>query len=128
MDNKDLKYQYLGEFDREMLALIKQYPVLSDTAMKSLWIDQDRKIIAFEKGGLVFLFNFHPTGSFADFYLPIPEMGRYQTIFDSDEAVFGGHGRVDHNYIYEAQKNDQNGQGFCIYAPNRTAIVLKKVD
>jgi len=129
MDNKDLKYEYLSNFDREMLALLKTYNVLSATDLQNLWTDEENKLLDFRKGELVFLFNFNPSVSFEKYELPTDEMGQYKVIFNSDEIMFGGQCRILTDYIYntETLRNKGNKIGVTIYTPSRTVLVLKKV-
>ena len=96
---------------------------------QSLWIDNRSKIIAFERGGLLFAFNFHPTRSATKFFLHTHPTGSgdYKAIFSTDDAEFGGQGRIDEKYVYSTTNDKKRGQGFEIYLPCRTAVVFKKV-
>lgn len=127
-DNPFLRYEHLYRFDREMLAFSESAGLLGDPA-QPLWIDEGRKILAFRKNGLIFLFNFHPTESFTDFPLPTHEDGDYQVIFDSDRASYGGQERISHSYVYTAAPLPEapGTTGIHIYSPSRTVLVLKKV-
>lgn len=129
MDNKELKYEYLSNFDKEMLILVKTYNVLNSSDLQNLWIDEERNLLAFRKGGLVFLFNFNPTTSFSQYELPTGEIGEYKVIFNSDEKIFGGQSRITTDYIYHTKTLQQkkNKIGVTIYSPSRTVIVLEKV-
>ena len=137
VENKDLKYEYLSNFDREMLILLKTYNVLSATDLQNLWTDEKHNLLAFRKGGLVFLFNFNPIASFSEYELPTgdqyesstDEMGEYKIIFNSDEIMFGGQHRITTDYIYSAKilRNKGNKPGIIVYSPSRTVLVLKKV-
>ena len=129
MDNKDLKYEYLSNFDREMLVLIKTYNILSADDLQNLWIDEEQKLLAFKKGGLVFLFNFNPSVSFPEYELPTNDMGEYKIIFYSDEKIFGGQCRIEENYIYHTKtlQHKENKIGVIIYSPSRTVLVLKNL-
>ncbi|MBU3154576.1 alpha amylase C-terminal domain-containing protein [Clostridium estertheticum] len=129
MENKDLKYDYLSNFDREMINFIKHYNVLSATDLQNLWTDEKLKLIAFRKGGLVFLFNFNPSHSFPKYELPTSENGDYKVVFNSDEDMFGGQSRISTDYIYhtEALKQKIGNMGVIINMPSRTVLVLKKV-
>lgn len=60
----------------------------------SLKHDTD-KVIAFERAGLLFVFNFHATNSFTDYRLGVDAAGTYQVTLSTDDAEFGGHSRVD---------------------------------
>jgi 1,4-alpha-glucan branching enzyme len=129
MENKELKYDYLANFDREMLSLMKSYNVLSSTDLQNLWTDEENKLLAFKKGGLVFLFNFNPYDSFLEYELPTGEMGKYTVVFNSDELMFGGLNRIGTDYIYNSKRLSGKGNkaGIIIYSPSRTVLVLKKV-
>ncbi len=129
MENKELKYEYLSNFDREMLTLLKTYNVLRATDLQNLWTDEENKLLTFIKGGLVFLFNFNPTVSFAEYELPTGEMGEYKIIFNSDEVMFGGQSRILTDYIYHTQTlpHKENKIGVTICTPSRTVIVLRKM-
>lgn len=48
------------------------------------------KVIVFERAGLLFIFNFHPTQSFTDYRVGVNESGEYHTVLSSDEKQFGG--------------------------------------
>lgn len=129
MENKELKYDYLSNFDREMLSLLQTYNVLNANDLQNLWTDEEHKLLAFRKGGLIFLFNFNPSGSFTEYELPTGEIGEYEIIFNSDENIFGGQGRIATDYIYQSKilKHRENKIGVTIYSPSRTVMVLKKI-
>ena len=122
-DNGFLKYELLGNFDKAMLKLVKKHKVLSDRAAQSLWIDQEKKVIVFKRGELIFLFNFSGE-SMPDYRANNLPFGKYRVELDSDRAEFGGFDRVAQDVQYET---DMYGV-VRIYLPERTAIVLKKVD
>ncbi|MBU3216325.1 alpha amylase C-terminal domain-containing protein [Clostridium estertheticum] len=130
MENKDLKYEYLSNFDREMIKFIKYNKVLSASDVQNLWTDEKLKLLTFRKGGLVFLFNFNPSCSFPKYELPTSENGDYKVVFNSDEVMFGGQSRIDTNYIYHTKvlKHRDNKTGVTINTPSRTVLVLKKID
>ena len=84
----------------------------------------------FEKANLIFIFNFHPTNSQTGLFVPTPKehLGDWQVELSSDDKEFGGFDRVDKSVIYHTwAKDPQLGDGFAIYVPARTALVLKKV-
>jgi len=128
-DNPELKYQDLNNFDSAMIKLMSAEGLMGGGVPVSLWIDQDRKIIAFKKKDFVFLFNFHPSESYSAFELPIHSDGSFQVVLDTDEERFGGHKRISREITYKtdalAMNNDYTG--IVIYSPCRTAIVLKKI-
>lgn len=67
VDDPLLKYKFLNEFDKAMNLTEEKYGWLrSDPAYVS-WKHEGDKVIAFERGGVLFVFNFHPTQSFTDY-------------------------------------------------------------
>ena len=128
VDNGFLKYEWLNNFDNGMIELAKKYKLDSQEDAENLWIDEKKKIIAFERGGLLFVFNFHPSQSQTNFWLPAHPTGegKYKAIFSTDEVDFGGQGRISEDYEYYTQTDDKRGLGFEIYLPCRTAVVFKK--
>lgn len=86
------------------------------------------KVIAFERAGLLFVFNFHTTNSFADYRIGVDASGVYQCVLSTDSKEFGGHERIDKNC-----KHFTDPLGFAgrrnfvqIYLPSRTALVFAK--
>lgn len=124
-DNKDLKYPFLLEFDHKMIKFLKKERILTKKAADK-WIHNDDKVIIFTKGDLVFAFNFSPTNSYTDYFIPVDSAGEYQVVLSTDNENFGGFNRVDENYLYTAKKSNDKRIGFNLYLPSRTAIVLKK--
>ena len=125
-ENGYLKYQQLGDFDKAMLSLVRRHRVLADRTPRNLWMDRSRKVMAYERGGVVFLFNFHPEASYASFELKNLDPGDYQVLLSTDDARFGGFGRVEEDRIYAAAPCEAK-HSLSIYLPSRTAIALKAV-
>ena len=109
-----------------MLTLVKREKVLSDREAKNLWMDRTRKVMVYERGGVVFLFNLHPEASYPDFEVRNLVAGDYRVALDSDALRFGGFGRVEEGRVYTAAPC-QAKCGFAIYLPARTAIALVPV-
>lgn len=125
-ENSDLRYEYLNNFDKAMIAFLKKERIMIKKA-ECQYIHNDDKILIYSKGKDVFVFNFNPSRSFDGYWIPVNETGKYQVILSTDEKNFGGFGRVDKDYIYTAERT-KNKAGFKCYLPNRCGIVLKKVD
>lgn len=126
-DNKMLKYEWMQNFDKAMLRFVKRYRVLKAMDTVSLWIDQENKIFAFSKAGLLFLFNFNTIHSVDAFFVPTNSLsaGAFEAIFSTDENAFGGLNRIDKKYIYNTHNDPEKGNGFNVYIPCRTAVVFK---
>lgn len=76
---------------------------------------EDDKIIAFERADLLFVYNFHPTKSFTDYKLGLNLSGSLKIVLNSDNAEFGGHGRIDNDITYPTVNGDWNGRQNYIY-------------
>lgn len=129
IDNKNLAYDYLLDFDKETITFFKSHNILGADDLINLWSDEDLNLLAFRKGGLIFLFNFNPTKSFEEYELPTVEAGKYKVIFNSDQKIFGGYDRISSSYIYDTKtlQGKENKIGIIIYSPSRTVLVLKKL-
>ena len=128
-DDPRLKYCLLAGFDRDMLKLVQKFNVLNTGDPVLIGVHQEDKLIAFERAGLVFVYNFHPTASFTDYRISVPA-GSYRLAFDSDAPEYGGHGRlVDaREHIYESTTEKSPYQSsISLYLPSRTAMVLSRV-
>lgn len=89
-DNKDLRFQYLLAFDQAMINLERHYKFLeSPEPVQQLWIKNSDKLLAYKKGQILFVFNFHPSYE-QELQLQFPE--KPELIFDSDDQKFGGFG------------------------------------
>lgn len=128
-DKDYLRYKDLNNFDRAMILLMRDFDLMGNMDLQQLWIDEEKKIIAYKKNGFVFLFNFHPTESYEHLEIPIHEDARLQVVLDTDEQRFGGFDRISHDIVYETKHLSVNKRhkGIAIYLPSRTAIVLRKI-
>jgi 1,4-alpha-glucan branching enzyme len=130
-DDPALRYEGLNHFDRAMQALDRRFHLLIDPFIEQLAVHEDTKQLVFRRGPLVFAFNFHPTDSFADLRIPVPDAPRgYRVVLDSDEARFAGHGRTaGEGAEYALQPVGMYGraQSVQIYLPSRSAQVLAPV-
>ncbi|MGM0402409.1 MAG: alpha amylase C-terminal domain-containing protein [Thermodesulfobacteriota bacterium] len=124
VDNSDLKYQYLGVFDRQMIETARQIEIPGALGPNLLCLNEQDNIVAFERNRHVFVFNFHPTASFMDYPVPAPP-GKYRLFFDSDDSAFGGHSRLTPKNIHFTMKDHATGDTFLqLYLPTRTAMIL----
>ena len=124
-DNPDLKFKFLNEFEKQMVAMAKDRHVLQGHD-KQLLVHNPDKVMAYKKGGATFVYNFDPHRSYVGYFVPMAEKGEYEVILSTDDFCFGGHGRVYHQK-YNADKAPDGRIGFQLYLPSRTAVVLKKV-
>ncbi|KAF9878533.1 hypothetical protein CkaCkLH20_04025 [Colletotrichum karsti] len=125
-DDHLLRYKFLDHFDRLMNTTEQQYGWLAaPQAYISLKHEGD-KVIVFERAGVVFIFNFNPTESFADYRIGIEVPGSYKVILNTDHKDVGGHGRVDENtrFFTTAMEWNNRKNWTHVYIPSRSALVL----
>lgn len=125
-DNGLLKYEWLGQFDEDMIKLTKEADLFSmrmgDLRMK----DSDKQVIVFYRKGLLFAFNFSPTHSYTDIRVPLPAIADYTVALCTDDGIYGGFDQVQH-ITYPAQVDGQGNSAITLYLPARTAVVLKEM-
>jgi len=84
-------------------------------------------VLAFKRNGLLFIFNFNPSQSFADYGIEVPK-GKYKILLNSDNQKYLGHNRIDEEYIYETLYEPSTRKHYLkFYIVNRTVVVLKMV-
>ncbi|KAI9898119.1 hypothetical protein N3K66_006479 [Trichothecium roseum] len=121
-----LRYKFLNEFDRLMNLTEEKYGWLhAPQAYISLKHEGD-KVIIFERAGLVFIFNFHPSESYSDYRIGIDTPGTYRVVLNSDSEAVGGFNRIDESTRFFTTPMEWNGRRNWthVYAPCRTVIVL----
>jgi len=121
-DSPDLRYGFLGHFDRRMIQLARTYGLLEASVPRLIKEHSEHKVLAFEREGLIFVFNFHPTRSHNDYPIAAAP-GQYRMIMDSDAPEYGGHGRLQRD-----QRHFTTDRALSLYLPTRTALVLAPVD
>jgi 1,4-alpha-glucan branching enzyme len=127
--NSNLKYHYLGFFDKEMQRINQNNKLFESTHINRITENNYDKVIAFSRGNYLFVFNFHPTNSFTDYGIPLT--GKFKIVLDSDDAKFGGFNRIDRSVIYSSVRKAERQKlnvpfTLYLYLPARTAIVFKK--
>ncbi len=128
VDRKDLKYQYLNNFDNDMIHLVGGIKNFQALPVEKLWDKDDDQVLAYKRGDYVFIFNFSPTKSFTDYGILAP-VGEYDGVFDSDAKRYGGYGNIDesvHHFTQDDPLYAPHGLGWLkLYLPARSAQVLK---
>ncbi|EFJ46288.1 1,4-alpha-glucan branching enzyme II, partial [Volvox carteri f. nagariensis] len=126
-DSDFLKYKFLNAFDRAMCHLDKAFGYVCAPNTYISRKDEGDKLIVFERGDLVFVFNFHPTQSFMDYRVGCREAGPYKLVLSSDEEVFGGYRNItketDATFQTTPGNYDNRPHSFQVYAPARTCAV-----
>ncbi len=124
-DNGYLKYQWLGDFDHDMVALTKRSRIFTQKMADLKLLKGPEQVICFARKGLLFAFNFNPSQSFANLLVPVDKHGDYTLELSTDDIRYGGNDLVSRDVTYFTKEFD--GQKFVeLYLPARTALVLKE--
>lgn len=94
-DQSDLRYSGLAAWDKaQLIDIVGKH--LKDFQQTPLFrfIHEDWRLLAFERGRLLFVFNFHETEARKDLLFAVTP-GKYLEILSSDEKRFGGHGNLE---------------------------------
>ncbi len=125
VDNSELRYQFLNNFDRAIIHLAEKYQILNSSPAQQLNLDENNLTLIFERNNLIFIFNFHWANSIPDYRFRVPGEGTYEVILNSDNSEYGGFNRVDNSIEYSTAK--LLGEHFLsVYIPNRVCLVLEK--
>ena len=124
LENGYLKYQWLGEFDRDLVHLAKKYRIFDQGMADLMLLKNPEQTICFYRNGLLFVLNFHASQSLTNVLVPVPNERDYELVLSSDDAKYGGQELVAH-MTYPVKKF--NGQNYIeLYIPARTALVFKE--
>lgn len=123
VDNKNLKYHWLNDFDVAMLDFIKKTNLMSSAQAWLLNADEENKTIVFERNNLIFVFNFGQK-SLPDYKVNVKRTGDYSIVLSTDERRFGGFGNIDTNAVFPSEKIDENIT-MKVYNVARTATVYR---
>lgn len=129
VDNHELCYHYLGDFDQAMLKTVKLQRHFNNTLVQEVWHNDGDQVLAYTRGSLLFVFNFSPTHSFTDYGFLVPA-GSYEIVLDTDHPAFGGNGlnddTMEHFTVYDQLYAEQHKEWLKLYLPARSALVLKR--
>lgn len=132
VDDPLLRYRYLNNFDSAMNNLAGKYGWLEAPQVKGLLERYDTitsasnqgptpqayvslknesdKVLVFERAGLLFIFNFHPSQSFSDYRVGVEEAGEYHIILSSDDSAFGGFNNISLESKFFTTPMEWNGR------------------
>ena len=127
-DDENLQFKALGDFDEAMVKAVRA----ATGTPHALIANEPDKILAFLRGDLLFVFNFHPTASYTGYGVLVPPATRWRHLFDTDETRFGGQGRIEGGRVYEPDlvydaSHKELVEQVKLYLPARTAIVLRRL-
>ena len=119
VDDHNLKYHYLLDYDRALIRYAKSRDILS-SEINCISIDDEKKVLVYERGGVVFAVNLHPSASYENYRIPL-KRGKYKVTFSSDDEAYGGWDRISTSTVYHS-----DGESISVYLPARTAMALTR--
>ena len=124
-NNGFLKYEWLNDFDKDMLAVTKQSRIFNQRMADLMLMKAPEQMLCFARMDLFFVFNFHSANSLEHILIPVrPDTKSLTVVMSSDDKKYGGFGNVAHQ-TYEVKEFD--GVRYVeLYIPARTAIILKE--
>lgn len=126
VDNQDLKYELLNNWERAMVTLLKEYHTLAESNRQQLNMDEHNKTMIYKIGELVFVVNLHPTNCIFDYQFFVPDAGEYELVLNSDDEKFGGFNRITKNKGYKTTLINKVPH-LSIYNVNRAVLVFRKM-
>jgi len=111
-----------------MITLLKSVHEFNELPIQMLWDKGSDQVMAFQRGDLIFVFNFNGTQSFTDYGI-LANKGSYKTVLNTDESLFGGFDLIDESIVHitlPTPKDVSGKEWLKLYIPARTAFVLKK--
>ena len=128
VDNHNLCYHYLGDFDAAMLGVIKSMRRFQTAPVREIWHNDGDQVLAYMRRDLLFVFNFNPTQSFTDYGFLVPA-GAYQVVLNTDNPAYGGNGLTDDSVTHFSMPDPLYAkvgkEWLKLYIPARTAVVLR---
>ena len=125
-DNGFLKYQWLNDFDHDMVHTCKKHKIFQQQMANLMLMKAPEQTLCFARCDLFFVFNFHPSNSLQNVLVPVYSNSKEFIVeFTSDDEKYGGYSQIAHQ-VYPVK--EFNGQRFVeLYIPARTAIVLREI-
>ena len=125
VDNENLKYRFMGAFDKALLDFVKTYPVMQVPPAWMLQADEENKTIVYERGNLIFVFNWG-AHSVPDYEIPVRQTGDYRIILTTDDMAFGGFGNIDASVKFPSERKGDRVT-MKVYNVSRVATVYERV-
>ena len=138
VDNERYFFSDLNKFDEAMVHLLKGNlaPVKDKYGVhlpwvEKLWDNEGDQVVAYQRGNLVFVFNWNGVKSFDGYGIPVAE-GKYKVVLNTDAEEYAGFGLSDDSVEHFTSPDEGylgKGKGWLqLYLPARSAVVLQKVD
>ena len=79
-----------------MIHACRDNDVMGDGTAHLLLLSQGDHMLAFERGGLVFVFNFDPVHTRKDYIIPVSVGRDHEVLFTTDDGCYGGFDNIGH--------------------------------
>lgn len=120
------RFKYLGEFERMINALDERFRFLSKGVQVVTRVHQNAKAVVVERGGVLFVFNFHPFNHLQSARVGAPHDGRWSLVLNSDQPSCGGYDELassSDTLVASYQAHDGRPASFIAPAvPPRTVL------
>jgi len=129
-DMDHLRYKFMYRFDSALNAVEGALQFLSSSHQYVSKKDNGDKMVVFERGDCVFVFNWHPTQSYQNYRIGCRAPGKYRIVLNSDQPEFGGFDNVrsDVEFFATDKPHENRPASFQVYAPARTLVVYALED
>ena len=121
-DAPELRYKHLANFDQAMLELAERSRLLEYEWPHMHYEHVADQVLAFERAGLLFVFNFNPNRSFEGRSIAC-NPGDYRIVLSTDDSDFGGFDRIEKGATYSTS---DSASEVSLYLPARSALVLER--
>ena len=122
-DNQELRYSRLLQFTSDLLK--KCNISLDGNYAELVHKHESDGVIAYKRGGLLYVVNINPTVSFTDYGISA-EKGQWEVVLNTDAKIYDGHGRMPDNLSLESELCEDGNCRIKLYLPSKTALVLKR--
>ena len=106
-----------------MIHTAKYYKIFDEYYPEIKWVHEDDHVIAYERNGVVFVFNFSPDRDYENYQIPVSYGVDYYVLLTSDDARYGGFERISRDPV-SAFTPGMEGNHIRLYLPSRTCMVL----
>ncbi|MDC7227117.1 MAG: alpha amylase C-terminal domain-containing protein [Spirochaetales bacterium] len=122
-DNTKLRYSRLLAFTADMIKNCGE--ALADSEIRLLHIHDSDGVLAYERGGLLFVVNLNPQRSYVDYGIPA-DMGRWKLVMNTDDSNYDGQGRIPTKLAIETTGCEDGIDRLSLYLPSRTALIFRR--
>ena len=102
IQNKNMIFQYLLQYERELHKLSDTYRWLDIKEYKLIYVDNQKQIMIYKKLHQIFIVNFHTRVGYKNVYIPIHAAGNYRVIHSTSDMKYNGTNKIPTGTIYKS--------------------------